>query len=69
MLRFDLSGIGDCEIRSDNVPFEKSSKSESQQAMDFLTSARGVQEFILMGICSRADIPFRSLVLFLELSV
>ena len=54
-----FSGIGDSEIRSDSVLFEKSSKSETQQAMDFLTSARGVQEFILMGICSRADIAFQ----------
>ena len=59
VLRFDLSGIGDSKVRSDNLPFEKSSKKETQEAMDFLTSVRGVQEFILMGICSGADIAFQ----------
>lgn len=55
VLRFDLSGIGDSLVRSDSLPFEKSVVRETQEAMDFLTTARGVQRFILMGICSGAN--------------
>jgi len=61
VLRFDLSGIGDSKARRDNLPspFEKSAVSEAQQAMDFLATARGVQRFVLMGLCSGADNAFR----------
>ncbi len=37
--RFDFSGIGDSKFRGDNLPFEKSAVSETQDAMDFLTAA------------------------------
>ena len=58
VLRFDLSGIGDSQTRTDTTAFEESSISETQEAMDFLTSARNVQKFILTGICSGAHIAF-----------
>ena len=61
VLRFDLSGIGDSKARRDNLPlsFDKSAVSDAQEAMDFLTTARGVQRFVLMGLCSGADNAFR----------
>lgn len=59
VLRFDLSGIGDSKARRDNLPFEESAVSEAQEAMDFLATARGVQRFVLMGLCSGADNAFR----------
>ena len=54
VLRFDFSGIGDSEVRYDNLPFEKSRVSEVQDAMDVLAETRGIDQFILMGICSGA---------------
>ena len=55
-LRFDFSGIGDSGVRSDHLPFNKSAISETQEAMDCLSAARGIERFILMGICSGGHI-------------
>ncbi len=51
VLRFDLSGFGDSPVRADNLPFEKSAVSETQEAMDVLSAARGTEHFLLSGIC------------------
>jgi len=59
VLRFDFSGIGDSRVRYNNLPFEKAAVSETQEAMDFLSSARGIEQFVLIGICSGADISFQ----------
>jgi len=58
-LRFDFSGIGDSEVRGDNLSFEQSVMLETQEVMDYLTATRSVQQFILMGICSGADNALR----------
>lgn len=55
VLRFDYSGIGDSEARRDDLAFEESALLETREAMDHLASTRGVREFILMGLCSGAD--------------
>lgn len=57
-MRFDLSGVGDSEPRSDSVPFEERSVIEIRQAMDHLEEKTGVRRFILTGICSGADNAF-----------
>lgn len=54
VLRFDFSGIGDSSIRKDNLPYHKSVILETQEAMDFVHSAKGIQRFILLGICTGA---------------
>jgi hypothetical protein len=54
-LRFDYSGIGDSDQRRDSLPFEESAVLETREAMDYLQKAKGVQQFILMGLCSGAD--------------
>ncbi|MBI3244196.1 MAG: hypothetical protein HYZ49_18090 [Chloroflexi bacterium] len=59
VLRFDLSGIGDSNPRSDHLTFDKSSMEESQEAMNFLTQARGVKHFLFMGHCSGAINSYR----------
>lgn len=59
-LRFDLSGIGDSTVRMDNLPLEKSWVSETQEAMDFLNATRGIEQFILIGICSGAYFALRT---------
>lgn len=58
VLRFDLSGIGDSRARSDAIGFEKSVVSETAEAMAVLKCRLGVEQFILAGICSGADISF-----------
>ncbi|MGH7830114.1 MAG: alpha/beta fold hydrolase [Candidatus Binatia bacterium] len=60
VLRFDLSGIGDSRSRSDGQPFHEAIMTDVQEAMDFLTLHRGVDRFILMGICSGANNSLRA---------
>lgn len=54
-LRFDYSGIGDSDQRRDSLPFEESAVIETREAMDYLAKAKGVTRFVLMGLCSGAD--------------
>jgi pimeloyl-ACP methyl ester carboxylesterase len=58
-LRFDLSGIGDSEARRDTLSFDERAILDVQQAMDHLQKTRGVNQFVLMGLCSGADNSFR----------
>lgn len=57
-LRFDFSGIGDSEARKDTLPFVKSAPLEVQEAMDYLAT-RGARTFVLIGLCSGADMAFK----------
>ncbi len=57
-MRFDLSGVGDSEPRTDSLPFEERSMLEIREAMNFLEKTSGVRQFILTGICSGADNAF-----------
>ncbi|MFQ5753042.1 MAG: alpha/beta fold hydrolase, partial [bacterium] len=59
VIRFDYSGIGDSQMRMDNVSYEKSVIEETREFMDYLSTANDIDEFILMGICSGADNAFR----------
>ena len=52
-LRFDLSGIGDSSVRSDDLPAQEVPVQEINDAIDELES-RGFKRFILFGICSGA---------------
>lgn len=57
-LRFDFSGIGDSEARKDAVPFDDRVVLEVREAMDFLARTRGIDRFVLFGLCSGADAAF-----------
>lgn len=57
-LRFDFSGIGDSEARKDTLPFVKSAVIEVREAMDYLET-RGARTFVLIGLCSGADMAFK----------
>jgi pimeloyl-ACP methyl ester carboxylesterase len=59
-LRFDFSGIGDSGARQDHLPFEKSAPDEAREAMGFLRGITGIDNFILLGGCSGAEIAFRT---------
>jgi len=61
VLRFDLSGIGDSPARRDHLPFYRSAVSETKEAMDYVTLVTGVEQFVLMGICSGANLSRRCL--------
>ncbi len=58
-LRFDFSGIGDSPSRQDNMSFADSTVSETQEAMSLLAATRGVQHFVLIGVCWGADNALR----------
>jgi dienelactone hydrolase len=57
-LRFDFAGFGDSEPRSENIPFSRGAVSDVRAAMDFLTTTTGLERFILVGICSGAEVSF-----------
>jgi pimeloyl-ACP methyl ester carboxylesterase len=52
VLRFDLSGIGESDARRDDTPFREAEMQDVAEALDFLESARGINRFVLMGLCS-----------------
>jgi len=60
--RFDHSGIGDSPVRRDGLPFEQSSIAEAREAMDWLQQTRGLQRFVLVGLCSGAVTAFETAV-------
>jgi alpha-beta hydrolase superfamily lysophospholipase len=60
VLRFDLSGIGDSPVRRDHLPFYQSALSETKEAMDYVTQVTGVGQFVLTGICSGANLSYRT---------
>ena len=58
-LRFDFSGIGDSEARKDAIPFVESAPLEVSGAMDLLQKKHGIDRFVLVGLCSGADMAFK----------
>lgn len=60
VLRFDFSSIGESPGRDDQVPFERRGVEEVRQAMDWLASHQGCRKFLLMGLCSGAEIAFKT---------
>ena len=61
-LRFDFSGIGDSDQRRDSLSFEESAVVETREAMDYLAKAKGVKQFVLIGLCSGADMAHETAV-------
>jgi pimeloyl-ACP methyl ester carboxylesterase len=59
-LRFDFSGIGDSEARKDSLGFEDSAPLEVIDGMDHLARTKGLESFILFGLCSGADAAFHT---------
>lgn len=55
-LRFDFSGVGESRRSTDATSFLTRSKHEVRSAMDYLESSRGITHFVLLGICSGADV-------------
>jgi pimeloyl-ACP methyl ester carboxylesterase len=57
-LRFDHGGVGDSAVRKDDGSFLESAIGEARQAMDLLAERRGVERFILAGLCSGSDMAY-----------
>jgi hypothetical protein len=60
VLRFDFSGIGDSRARDDGLPFERSTISETKDTMQYLSSVSHIETFILLGVCSGANVAFKA---------
>lgn len=55
VVRFDLSGIGDSEPRSDELEPLAAALADIREVLDSLEAARQVRRFVLVGLCSGAD--------------
>jgi pimeloyl-ACP methyl ester carboxylesterase len=65
VLRFDVSGMGDSpphEGAPENYVYSSHARVDAQSAMDYLTRARGVDQFVLMGLCSGAFVSYHAAV-------
>jgi len=56
VLRFDLSGIGDSRPREGVVTIADSVMEDTREALDLMERMTGLRRFLLIGICSGADI-------------
>jgi pimeloyl-ACP methyl ester carboxylesterase len=55
VLRFDISGMGDSEVRKDTLNEFERAALDVREAMDALQSRRGINRFVLVGFCSSVD--------------
>jgi pimeloyl-ACP methyl ester carboxylesterase len=60
VLRFDFSGVGDSEARRDTVRFETGAVEDTRLAMDLLAEREGCTRFATLGLCSGAEIAFKT---------
>jgi pimeloyl-ACP methyl ester carboxylesterase len=59
-LRFDRSGIGDSPPRRDGLSLHAAALGDVHDALDFVAAQYDVSSFILVGLCSGADLAFRA---------
>jgi pimeloyl-ACP methyl ester carboxylesterase len=59
-LRFDFSGVGDSEPRRTSATVAETAVSEIVEVMDHLGATRGIERFILYGLCSGAHNSVRA---------
>jgi hypothetical protein len=58
-VRFDFSGVGDSEARHQAADFETAGEREVREVMDYLSESRGINQFVLYGLCSGAHVACR----------
>ena len=58
VMRVDCSGKGDSAQRQDAVSYREAARTDVAAALDYLQEARGVNHFMLIGLCSGADDAF-----------
>jgi pimeloyl-ACP methyl ester carboxylesterase len=54
-IRFDLSGIGDSEVRTDEHDLDATVHRDIDDALDFMTERHHASSFVLAGICTGAN--------------
>jgi alpha-beta hydrolase superfamily lysophospholipase len=59
-LRFDLSGIGDSPARVDGTSLHDAGLRDVRDALDFVANEHEGSTFLLVGLCSGADLAFRA---------
>jgi pimeloyl-ACP methyl ester carboxylesterase len=59
-LRFDLSGIGDSPARIDGASLHDTALRDVRDALDFVATEHEASTFVLVGLCSGADLAFRA---------
>jgi hypothetical protein len=57
--RFDLSGIGDSASRGDSLNPIETHQADVSQALDWLTASCDVNEAVLIGLCTGAEIALK----------
>ena len=60
VLRMDFSGVGDSEKRKDNLRFERAAVEDAREGIDYLAQKHGASSFALAGLCSGAEISFKT---------
>jgi len=58
--RIDLSGKGDSLTRKNSLSLAENIKLDIKDAMDYLESQEGINQFIVCGICTGADNAYES---------
>jgi pimeloyl-ACP methyl ester carboxylesterase len=56
VVRFDQSGLGDSMARTDHLPPLAAGLADIKEALDSVESSHKVSRFILVGLCSGADL-------------
>ena len=59
-LRFDLSGIGDSQQRTDGIPADEGAVADIRAAMDVAQARHGTSAFVAIGLCSGAVSAFHA---------
>ncbi len=57
-LRFDLSGLGDSARSSAALPLAEQWVLDTRAAMDAAENQLGIRQFVMVGVCSGADIAY-----------
>ena len=58
-MRFDFAGIGDSRPHADPTPFDQSAIGDAMDAMDYLQATRGIERFVIAGVCLGADVALQ----------
>lgn len=61
-LRFDMSGVGDSELRGGGLLYVERAVEDVIEAMDDMSDRLGCREFVLVGLCTGAFNAFRAAV-------
>lgn len=54
-MRYDVGGLGDSKATRGDLSFRDRSVADTRAAMDLIQRTRGIDRFVLFGLCSGAD--------------